>query len=1169
MKNSRTLTGNQLPPNWKSSRSAFRNSTALAGLAFALVLGLSLTVSARVIDNFNDNLKTAWTDTANGGDVTEAGGAFTITSTAVAGTLTSSRKTSETFANAAGHTIELRVGVNSIAPAGGGTNGHAVLGWVPTGALLSSGYYLSVGVADITVGRAGGSSYATNLPANIQSSNLVLVLRLTPSGTSVDAKGSVYKKGAGNYTLLFEYTLTDGTGLIGTGNAALGALNQPSGTAASVVFDDLEAFDILNSEFASGFTAARLPEASLGGGAFATADGWVDYRPAGAINNTSVPGELAIISAPAAATYLNATYYNGKTFKISDGSRLEFQVDVKTGSDNIYILPLISYLPNGLPDLSTLATYFIGQSTALLAAGKSASIEWVPNSVIPLKNSNVRFIQNMSGEGTAVRLEQRIEDLDVGVNDPGRVLFQTAYLDGAATYINKNGYYCLLVYHAVNAGAVGNTCTFDNALVNQTAPGNTPPIIGSVSPGSGKAFLAATNRVTFTVADDVNTPLNNIVLTLNGVRYTNGSPGVGITPTGSTSTFRTFTLSNLTANVYYNGNISATDNVGASSSSHYEFDTFLTNNLVVELEEYNFTTNFVDGGVFIDNPLLIPVDFGQTDPLAYNGVSGIANVDFHDNQGGAGFYPSANHQFRSDAPRNNASNDGPRDKYVLAGGAGSGVREVIMTDISNGDWLNYTRTYSAGTFNAFLRESTYSMPQSLVTLEKVTSDPTTTGQSTTLLGSFVQFGDIAGDTGFGVHRNVPLTDASGNQLVIRFSVGVQTLRVNDRSVDFSGSEIFQNYMVFVPVSDPGTLRPIVAMTSPLANSTIRESPMPEATFAVIADRDTSVNVGTVALQINGVAIPSAVVTAIAGGAQVAWSLTNLPPSRVLTNTLTYKDSDGTNLTYSWTYSYPFLSATSRLPLGSLTARGFDYRMVQTDNGGVELGDDLITAEGQVAIPPAYPFEVTTNTIEQTLIWANSGNGGPPFVPGDNLILGTKQNIAAEIFAYLHLTAGAHRFYVDSDRGLQLRSGATLSDVNAVVLVQASGRNFNGSFDFIAEADGLYPTRLLWYQDGGGTYKFRLNWVDLNTGSNTNLVNDPLDPAGVVKAYLPGVPTLLLSSAAVGGPYTTAGGSVINTATKTVTVPVSGSMQFYRMQSSSAVTIQSITVAGGNVLITYQ
>ena len=61
---------------------------------------------------------------------------------------------------------------------------------------------------------------------------------------------------------------------------------------------------------------------------------------------------------------------------------------------------------------------------------------------------------------------------------------------------------------------------------------------------------------------------------------------------------------------------------------------------------------------------------------------------------------------------------------------------------------------------------------------------------------------------------------------------------------------------------------------------------------------------------------------------------------------------------------------------------------------------------------------------------------------------------------------------------------------------------------------------------------------------------------------------LVSAAVVTGPYTDASGYLVYPATKTITVPLSGSMQFYRIRSNAASTITSITISGGNVVITY-
>ena len=62
--------------------------------------------------------------------------------------------------------------------------------------------------------------------------------------------------------------------------------------------------------------------------------------------------------------------------------------------------------------------------------------------------------------------------------------------------------------------------------------------------------------------------------------------------------------------------------------------------------------------------------------------------------------------------------------------------------------------------------------------------------------------------------------------------------------------------------------------------------------------------------------------------------------------------------------------------------------------------------------------------------------------------------------------------------------------------------------------------------------------------------------------------MLQSAAVVTGPYTTTVGQSVNLATKTMTAPMSGSIQFYRIEANTAVTITSITLSGGNVVITF-
>jgi len=64
------------------------------------------------------------------------------------------------------------------------------------------------------------------------------------------------------------------------------------------------------------------------------------------------------------------------------------------------------------------------------------------------------------------------------------------------------------------------------------------------------------------------------------------------------------------------------------------------------------------------------------------------------------------------------------------------------------------------------------------------------------------------------------------------------------------------------------------------------------------------------------------------------------------------------------------------------------------------------------------------------------------------------------------------------------------------------------------------------------------------------------------------PVTLLSAPVVTGPYTVAAGQSVDLATQTITVPVSGGMQFYLITSATAVTFTSIILSGGNVVMTY-
>src|SRR5262249_46368652 len=103
-------------------------------------------------------------------------------------------------------------------------------------------------------------------------------------------------------------------------------------------------------------------------------------------------------------------------------------------------------------------------------------------------------------------------------------------------------------------------------------------------------------------------------------------------------------------------------------------------------------------------------------------------------------------------------------------------------------------------------------------------------------------------TGFEAYRNVPLTDAVGNNVVVRLS-GETTLRVSQQLTGNDDSILRQNYLVFIPAPAPGTLRAFVSDARP-APSEVVNSIAPVIT-ARIVNRDTSVNVGSIQLQFDG------------------------------------------------------------------------------------------------------------------------------------------------------------------------------------------------------------------------------------------------------------------------------------------------------------------------------
>jgi hypothetical protein len=217
------------------------------------------------------------------------------------------------------------------------------------------------------------------------------------------------------------------------------------------------------------------------------------------------------------------------------------------------------------------------------------------------------------------------------------------------------------------------------------------------------------------VFEDRGVEPNDVAVTLNGTKYTIAN---GLTVAG-TSTARLVSLGGLEAGVNYHAVIAATDADGETDTRNLYFDTFGANSFVVEIEDYNY-----EWGEFIDNPVLIPeltedgIDSNWGDD-SYNSLEGSNGIDFFDTN--ETLVP-ATHRYRPyDGVSTAPALDLAREKFIEAGGAQKGIYDFGVSDIEEGEWLNYTRTYPNGDYLVYLRQAQFDMPESKGTLELVTS----------------------------------------------------------------------------------------------------------------------------------------------------------------------------------------------------------------------------------------------------------------------------------------------------------------------------------------------------------------------------------------------------------------------------------------------------------------
>jgi hypothetical protein len=291
------------------------------------------------------------------------------------------------------------------------------------------------------------------------------------------------------------------------------------------------------------------------------------------------------------------------------------------------------------------------------------------------------------------------------------------------------------------------------------------------------------------------------------------------------------------------------------------------------------------------------------------------------------------------------------------------------------------------------------------------------------------------------------------------------------------------------------------------------------TFEVTDGSDSGLQASSVQLTVDDEVLSSAdvQVTPLGGGVTRIRYLRTLPfPSQSNhTALLTFMDtaSPAQEFTHPFSWSaeyYATLTEADAAPAGSVdtSASGFTARVVQTRDNVVWPGPDLpnntVRAELQLAgilrdpisgnFMPNYALPGPNAGGSYTALainWnqeMNTGGTGAeignfqttttpsltddpiPGVPGSDPQSATNlDNIAAEIIGYLDLTAGLHRFGVNSDDGFRVTAGRDASNPANVMLGQFVGGRGSADtlFYVLVEQAGVYPVRLIWYEGGGG------------------------------------------------------------------------------------------------------
>lgn len=1125
------------------------------------LVGLLTGLQAKILDDFDAAERAGWEDSnpiglpLSGGK--QANGRFTFNLPPFGQPyFVASTKKSETFELQEGRIIEFRVDLVS----GRGPDSFAVLGFIPTanGANSLAGYGFAKSETDILITKGINKYFFNeNVDPAVKNENVTLVLNLAVKDGNVHVYTAVLDKDDGN-RVLWEKTVVDtpakdvlsdgeddpAAPFITTGNFVL-YLYSDGGTdplGYQVVFDNAETF-VCDTVLLDDFDAAER-------------EGWEDSNPASLplAGGVQVDGRFTFNLPMIGQSYFVASTKRTKSFELEEGTRHEFSVDLVSGRgpDSFAVL---AFIPTAT-GANTLAGYGLAKSETDILVTKGINKYFFNENVEPaVKNENVTLNLSLTVQNGQVTIRGRVFDRD----DNDAVLFDRTFVDTPAKDVLVDGeddppapfittgYVVLYLYGDAGTDPDGYQVVYDNLMACAPAVvGNEAPIISEVSPPTGANFLPASTQITFKATDDQPLADDALVVKLNGqiITSTNGLV------LGGNGTVRTASLGGLESNTNYVAELIVTDSDGVTRTETLYLDTFATTNLLIEVEDYNF-----ESGNFFTAPVRTPE--GAWADNSYTDREGTSEVDYFDTRAAPN---GTDTPYRTLDPVRMARSLDLRRPLDFDPEAG--VYDYDVGDIAAGEWLNYTREVPAGTYEVYLREAVINFATADSVLEQVTGDPHQPDQTTQVVGTF--FGYLSGYS----FRNVPLTDGIGQEKMVLRLEGPTTLRLRHLTADTDSGNRFLNYLILVPVPDPGEQAATVSFLN-LANGATVNTTEPQIE-AVILNRDTQVVASSVKLFLNAVEVEPEIETTD-DGVTVTYLFTTLPPAGEMQDArLTFLDDLGEEQSTDWSFAVTYLEVdpASRYDTPG-PERGFKVRVTQAEEAGE---NNLDRAEAQLAANSTLLKFYDTNVVAAAINFSQDAlfGGWTGYFEEDEPIPGQadeygSDNYAMEVLTFLELPAGVTRFGVRSDDGYKL-ANAPNPTASTVPLAFHNGGAADVTFDVFAATAGVYPFRFVWYERSGGAH---VEWFTVNptTGERT-LVNG----AGGVAAYTSAaaVPTIeVWGASSLDSPFALVTAAVVDFQQKTVTVPATAEAQYFRLSSETAPVVSGATLSEGNLVIRFE